>query len=68
MPSVGDIVSTVLQPDLFASALRMATPLAQAAYQQYFATLAIWFGVDNSNLTTVFPNLGRFASSNLGFI
>ena len=35
---------------------------------QYFATLATWFGVDNSNLTTVFPNLGRFASSNLGFI
>ena len=31
MPSVGDIVSTVLQPDLFASALRMATPLALAA-------------------------------------
>ncbi len=39
-----------------------------AACDQYFATLATWFGVDNSNLTTVFPNLGRFASSNLGFI
>ena len=38
------------------------------ACDQYFATLATWFGVDNSNLTTVFPNLGRFASSNLGFI
>jgi uncharacterized protein (DUF1501 family) len=35
---------------------------------QYFATLATWFGVDPSNLTTVFPNLGRFASPNLGFI
>ncbi len=38
------------------------------ACDQYFATLATWFGVDNSNLTTVFPNLGRFASANLGFI
>jgi uncharacterized protein (DUF1501 family) len=38
------------------------------ACDQYFATLATWFGVDNSNLTTVFPNLGRFAASNLGFI
>jgi uncharacterized protein (DUF1501 family) len=38
------------------------------ACDQYFATLATWFGVDNGNLTTVFPNLGRFASSNLGFI
>ncbi len=38
------------------------------ACDQYFATLATWFGVDNSNLTTVFPNLGRFPASNLGFI
>ena len=35
---------------------------------QYFATLATWFGVDNGNLATVFPNLGRFSSSNLGFV
>jgi uncharacterized protein (DUF1501 family) len=38
------------------------------ACDQYFATLATWFGVDSSNLTTVFPNLGRFSSSNLLFI
>jgi len=38
------------------------------AIDQYFATLATWFGVDNSNLATVFPNLRRFAASNLGFI
>jgi uncharacterized protein (DUF1501 family) len=35
---------------------------------QYFATLASWFGVDQSNIPTVFPNIGRFASSNLGFV
>jgi len=38
------------------------------AIDQYFATLATWFGVDAGNLTTVFPNIGRFASPNLGFI
>jgi uncharacterized protein (DUF1501 family) len=38
------------------------------AIDQYFATLATWFGVDSSNLATVFPNIGRFASPNLGFI
>ena len=38
------------------------------AIDQYFATLATWFGVDPGNLTTVFPNLGRFTSPNLGFI
>src|ERR1051325_2522864 len=38
------------------------------ACDQYFATLASWFGVDSGNLAEVFPNLGRFSSSNLGFI
>jgi uncharacterized protein (DUF1501 family) len=38
------------------------------AIDQYFATLAAWFGVDASNLATVFPNLNRFAAPNLGFV
>jgi uncharacterized protein (DUF1501 family) len=38
------------------------------ATDQYFATLATWFGVDPDNLTTIFPNVGRFATSNLGFM
>jgi uncharacterized protein (DUF1501 family) len=38
------------------------------ACDQYFATLASWFGVDSGNLAEVFPNLGRFSTSNLGFI
>jgi uncharacterized protein (DUF1501 family) len=38
------------------------------AVDQYFATLATWFGIDAANLATVFPNLSRFPSSNLGFI
>ncbi len=38
------------------------------ATDQYFATLASWFGVDSGNLATVFPNIGRFTTPNLGFI
>jgi len=38
------------------------------AIDQYFATIATWFGVDPSNLGTVFPNIGRFATPNLGFM
>jgi len=38
------------------------------AIDQYFATLASWFGVDHGNLATVFPNIGRFSTSSLGFI
>jgi uncharacterized protein (DUF1501 family) len=38
------------------------------AVDQFAATMASWFGVDSSNMSTVFPNLGRFAVSNLGFL
>ncbi len=38
------------------------------AVDQYAATLASWFGVDGNGMDTVFPNLGRFATPNLGFI
>jgi uncharacterized protein (DUF1501 family) len=38
------------------------------AVDQYSATLASWFGVSLTDLPTVFPNLGRFSSSNLGFV
>jgi uncharacterized protein (DUF1501 family) len=35
---------------------------------QYAATLAQWFGVSSSQLSTVFPNIGSFATSNLQFV
>jgi uncharacterized protein (DUF1501 family) len=35
---------------------------------EYAATLATWFGVSAANLPTVLPNIGRFATSNLGFM
>ena len=42
--------------------------IPSTAIDQYFATLASWFGVSNSDLGIVFPNLGRFASPSLGFM
>jgi hypothetical protein len=36
--------------------------------EQYAATLASWFGVSSAGLPFVFPNIGRFETSNLGFI
>ena len=38
------------------------------AVDQYGATLAKWFGVAPAQLPAVFPNLGRFATSDLGFL
>lgn len=38
------------------------------AVDQFAATMATWFGVDGTNINTVFPNLGRFSTPNLGFM
>ena len=35
---------------------------------QYAATLAQWFGVSTAQLASVFPNLGMFGASTLGFV
>ena len=35
---------------------------------EYAGTLARWFGVSQSNLPLVLPNIGRFASRDLGFM
>jgi uncharacterized protein (DUF1501 family) len=35
---------------------------------QYAATLAQWFGVTAAQLPAIFPNIGSFASNNLGFV
>jgi uncharacterized protein (DUF1501 family) len=38
------------------------------AVDQYGATLARWFGLDDAQIDLAFPNLGRFASRDLGFM
>ncbi|MBS1798635.1 MAG: DUF1501 domain-containing protein [Acidobacteria bacterium] len=35
---------------------------------QYAATLAQWFGVSTAQLPAIFPNIGSFSASNLGFV
>src|SRR3984885_14561070 len=42
--------------------------LPTTAVDQYGATLAQWFGVPQSSLATVFPNIANFGSNNLGFL
>jgi len=36
--------------------------------EQYAATLARWFGVPSGNLSTVFPLIGNFSNTDLGFM
>jgi uncharacterized protein (DUF1501 family) len=42
--------------------------IPRISVDEYSATLARWFGVSAGDLPTVFPNLGRFAKPNLGFL
>lgn len=35
---------------------------------EFSATIARWFGVSATDMPTVFPNIGRFANPNLGFL
>ena len=35
---------------------------------QYASTLAQWFGVSAAQLATIFPNIGSFPNSTLGFV
>jgi uncharacterized protein (DUF1501 family) len=42
--------------------------LPSTSVDEYNATLATWFGVSAGNLSTVLPNIGRFAKPNLGFM
>ncbi len=42
--------------------------IPSSSVDQYSATLARWFGLNASELNSVFPNLGNFVSSDLGFM
>jgi uncharacterized protein (DUF1501 family) len=42
--------------------------IPSTSVDEYGATLARWFGVSDTNLPVVLPNLGRFAKPNLGFM
>lgn len=39
-----------------------------SSIDQYGATLAAWYGLPGNLLTTVFPNLNKFPTQNLGFL
>jgi acyl-CoA hydrolase len=42
--------------------------IPSTSVDEYAATVARWFGVSASDMPLVFPNIGRFAAPNLGFL
>jgi uncharacterized protein (DUF1501 family) len=62
-PTVGMDIDGFSNPDMVGSAFVPTTSV-----DQYAATLGSWFGVGNSDLDTIFPNLRNFSSANLGFV
>jgi uncharacterized protein (DUF1501 family) len=42
--------------------------LPTTSVDQYAATMARWFGVPDTDMATVMPNVSRFATSDLGFM
>ena len=42
--------------------------LPTTGVEQYAATLARWFGLTDTDLPAIFPNIGNFANPNLGFM
>ncbi len=44
------------------------TLIPSTSVDQYAATMAQWFGVSAANVPSIFPYVGNFATSNLGFL
>ena len=42
--------------------------IPKVSVDEYSATLAKWFGVSAGDMSAVFPNIGRFATPDLGFM
>jgi uncharacterized protein (DUF1501 family) len=53
-------------PNDFGAGLGQMVPTTST--DQHAATLAAWFGVPASSLSTIFPNLGNFPAATLGFL
>lgn len=42
--------------------------IPSTSIEQYAATLSRWYGLPDANLVTVFPKIGNFTNTNLGFM
>jgi uncharacterized protein (DUF1501 family) len=62
-PTIGVDLGTFNNPDMI-----RGYSIPTTSVDQYAATIGSWFGVSNTDLATIFPNLRNFAQPNLGFM
>jgi len=62
-PTLGIDLGGFNNPNMSGNAIIPTTSV-----DQYAATLGAWFGVGQSDLNTIFPNLANFSPNNLGFV
>jgi uncharacterized protein (DUF1501 family) len=62
-PTIGVDLGTFRNPDMI-----NGYSIPTTSVDQYAATIGAWFGVSNTDLATIFPNLRNFAQPNLGFM
>ena len=58
----------VIEPNSTDSTSEHGRAIPTIAVDEYGATLARWFDVPANQISTIFPNIGRFNTSNLGFM
>jgi uncharacterized protein (DUF1501 family) len=62
-PTVGGDLGTFNNPDMTRN-----SHIPTTSVDQYAATIGAWFGVSNTDLNVIFPNLRNFSRPNLGFM
>jgi uncharacterized protein (DUF1501 family) len=62
-PTVGVDLGTFRNPDGI-----NGYSIPTTSVDQYAATIGSWFGISNTDLATIFPNLRNFATPNMGFM
>lgn len=62
-PTLGVDSGGFSNPDMAGNAL-----VPKISVDQYGATLGAWMGVSSTDLANIFPNLGNFSPTNLGFV
>jgi len=68
VPGPGGTIFPVLQLSGPSDTDNRGRWIPTVSVEQYAATLATWYGVAPPDLPIVFPNIGQFATSDLGFM